>query len=113
MFKPLLPILALAFVVGLNSSAQADETGAVNLTDGNGLHITSSQVLDDRTLAVTFTTQGIDFPMTVRIVLPNGYAASTQSCPVLYLLHGGFGDHYQWTDLGAEQLSAHLPVILV
>lgn len=41
---------------------------------------------------------GRDYPYT--LYLPEGYAVSNQAYPVIYLLHGSFGDEHDWTQRG-------------
>lgn len=50
----------------------------------------------------------------VRIILPKGYAHSTQSWPILYLLHDAPGDFRSWTERGgAYESLKDLPLIAV
>ena len=45
---------------------------------------------------------GVDKPYSV--YLPDGYDSSTERYPVLYLLHGAWGNHKSWNrDGGGEQ----------
>jgi S-formylglutathione hydrolase FrmB len=113
MLRQLSSFMALALLLVLSLGAQAADVNAINLSDGNGLHIVSSQVLDNRTMDIVFSTSATSGNMTARITVPDGYATSGQTYPVLYLLHGGLADHNQWTDLGAEQQSTLLPLIIV
>jgi putative tributyrin esterase len=47
------------------------------------------------------------------VVLPAGYADSTQRYPVLYLLHGFSGNYTQWFRFGAAEAAKNRPLILV
>jgi S-formylglutathione hydrolase FrmB len=50
----------------------------------------------------------------VRVLTPAGFDASRDHLPVLWLLHGGFGDADDWTTAGdAEALTAGLPMVVV
>lgn len=113
MLKSFLPILMLALTLGLNTGARADDTHAIDITNGNGLTILSTNTINSRTLDVTFATWALPFPATVRIVVPNGYASSNRRYPVIYLLHGGGGTHVDWTNMGASNATSNTPVILI
>jgi enterochelin esterase-like enzyme len=45
----------------------------------------------------------LDMPRNYSVYLPQGYAQSTRSYPVLYLLHGGGVDHRGWIQQGELQ----------
>jgi S-formylglutathione hydrolase FrmB len=79
------------------------------------LHVDSRKQLSPRLSELTMTTPALDFPVHVRILLPDGYASHPkQRYPVLYLLHGSFDTSASWTDKGdAEHLTAGLPLIVV
>lgn len=51
---------------------------------------------------------GEDKPLTV--YLPDGYEKSNQSYPVLYLLHGAWGNDRDWTDKGSAKEIADLTI---
>jgi S-formylglutathione hydrolase FrmB len=78
------------------------------------IQLLSSQRLDDRLTQLTLSTPALKAPTGVRVLLPAGYEESTRRYPVLYLLHGAFGDETDWTKVGdAEAITAGLPVIVV
>jgi S-formylglutathione hydrolase FrmB len=81
------------------------------------LRLISSQRLDPRLSELSFTTPALADPTGVRVLLPAGYSSSHRRYPVLYLLHGccnGTTGYRTWTDeLGAEALTAGLPLIVV
>lgn len=53
-------------------------------------------------------------PVKVRVLLPVGYQASRRSYPVLYLLHGLYGDYTNWDKLTRlEDYTRTLPFIVV
>ena len=48
------------------------------------------------------------------MLTPAGFDPATDHLPVLWLLHGGFGGHVDWTTVGnAEALTAGVPMIVV
>jgi len=76
--------------------------------------VVSSAAVNNRILDVNVTSGALTVLATLRVMLPDGYAANpNRRYPVLYLLHGGGGTHTDWTNLGAEQTTAGLPVIIV
>jgi S-formylglutathione hydrolase FrmB len=79
------------------------------------LRVTASKQLSPRLTELTFSTQALDFPVRVRVLLPDGYASSPRRrYPVLYLLHGSFDTSASWTDKGdAERITAGHPLIVV
>src|SRR5699024_6760346 len=84
----------------------------VTPTETHGLTIQSTTVQNHRTLDITFTSDNLTRAATARIVLPANYSTHCEY-PVLYLLHGGGGTHEDWSWLGAEQITANTPIILV
>jgi enterochelin esterase-like enzyme len=58
-----------------------------------------SKVFDD----LTFKSQILKKDMKFSLYLPGGYETSNRRYPVLYLLHGGGGDHTDWIQLGNMQ----------
>lgn len=53
-------------------------------------------------------------PVTVRVLLPAGYQVARRSYPVLYLLHGLYGDYTNWDTLTRlENYTRTLPLIVV
>ena len=79
------------------------------------LKVTGSKTLSPRLTELTMQTTALDFPVRVRVLLPDGYDASAKRrYPVLYLLHGSFDTSASWTDKGeAERITAGQPVIVV
>jgi len=61
-----------------------------------------------------FHSVSLDRDMKYRILLPRGYEATSARFPVLYLLHGLYGNYQNWdtlTDL--ERYTENLPLIIV
>jgi S-formylglutathione hydrolase FrmB len=78
------------------------------------IHVLSSQQLDSRLTELTLSTPALKKPAHVRVLVPDAYWASTERYPVLYLLHGAFGNHTDWTTAGdAEAITAGAPLIVV
>jgi S-formylglutathione hydrolase FrmB len=91
--------------------------GPGDASAGTPLRLVSKQQLDQRLSELTFTTPALAAPTGVRVLLPAGYSFSHRRYPVLYLLHGccnGTTGYRTWSDeLGAEALTAGLPLIVV
>jgi S-formylglutathione hydrolase FrmB len=98
-------VLALA-LLGAPAAARAS---------ASDLHVESRTQLSPRLSEVTMSTPALDFPVKVRILVPDGYSDHPRRrYPVLYLLHGSFDTSASWTDKGAaESLTAGLPLIVV
>ncbi len=96
--------LALALVLAVAAPARAEP-----------LTVTSSKQLSPRLAEYRFTTPAFDFPTGLRVLTPAGYARHPRRhYPVLYLLHGSFGDWTDWTVKGdAEKLTARARLIVV
>jgi S-formylglutathione hydrolase FrmB len=79
------------------------------------IQLTSSQRLDSRLLDLTLSTPALAKPTHVRVLLPDGYRKQKpKRYPVLYLLHGAFGNDEDWTRVGeAESITAGRKVIVV
>jgi S-formylglutathione hydrolase FrmB len=80
-----------------------------------GIQLLGSQRLDSRLIELTVSTPALAKPTHVRVLLPSGYRKQKpRRYPVLYLLHGSFGDYRDWTDKGAaESITAGRRVIVV
>jgi S-formylglutathione hydrolase FrmB len=80
-----------------------------------GIQLLSSQRLDSRLLDLTLSTPALATPTHVRVLLPSGYRKQKpRRYPVLYLLHGAFGNDQDWTKVGAaERITAGRRVIVV
>jgi S-formylglutathione hydrolase FrmB len=78
------------------------------------IQLLSSEQLDSRLTELTLSTPALETPTHVRVLLPAGYEAGQQRYPVLYLLHGAFGNDTDWTTVGdAEAITAGAPLIVV
>ena len=78
------------------------------------LTVTATQALSPRLTQYTATSTALGRSTNIRVLLPDGYAGSARSYPVLLLLHGCCDDYRSWVDKGrAEQLTAGYPLIVV
>jgi S-formylglutathione hydrolase FrmB len=98
--------LALAVAFGALALAPAAEAG---------ITVTGSKQLTARLLDVAMTSDALAKPVHTRILLPDGYEQHPEKrYPVLFLLHGGFGNVADWTTTGdAEAITAGKDVIVV
>ena len=96
--------LALAAVLAVAAPARAEP-----------LTVASAKSLSPRLTEYQLATPAFDFPATVRVLVPGGYAQHPRRrYPVLYLLHGSFDTAASWTTKGdAEKLTAPYPLIVV
>lgn len=63
---------------------------------------------------ITVQSTALQRPVKVRVLLPADYARTTRRYPVLYLLHGLYGDSTNWTTLTKlEEYTRALPLIIV
>ena len=85
------------------------------LHDGHGIHVETVEQIDARQLAVHVSTDALQHPVDVRILLPARYDATPgRRYPVLYLFHGTSGRASDWVTLGdAVATTATLPLIVV
>jgi S-formylglutathione hydrolase FrmB len=129
--RVLLVLLCVLGTLGLVGAAGGTAKAAAPLVvpDVNnvpGLTFVSETQLDSRLYELTLDSTALVGPTNpifgtnpngqtkVRILLPDGYANSTQRYPVLYLFHGGAGNYTDWTTQGnAEAATAGVPAIVV
>src|SRR4051794_29120195 len=95
--------------------AAAQAVAPPPLADGEGLHVTKVEQLGPRLFALTLTTDLLQAPTNVRILLPERYDAQPKRrYPVLYLFHGTSGGAADWTTMGdAEATTAGRDLIVV
>ena len=95
-WRRLAAVLVTALLAGL---------GATPATAADhGIQILSSQRLDGRLTELTLSTPALAKPTHVRVLLPSGYRKQKpRRYPVLYLLHGAFGNSADWTQVGAAE----------
>jgi S-formylglutathione hydrolase FrmB len=98
-------VVATAVALAAATSARAAD---------HDIQLLSSQRLDNRLTQLSLSTPALKAPTGVRVLLPVGYEESPSRFPVLYLLHGAYGNDTDWTTVGdAETITAGLPVIVV
>lgn len=109
------PLAILAALALAASAALSPARAALPApSDGQGLHVESFQQLDARQLAVRVSTDALQHPVDLRILLPAGYEGGTRRYPVLYLFHGTSGRASDWVNFGrAVETTADLPLIVV
>ena len=111
-------------LIDANASAPTSGTPAVSLAPAelqplwvygpDDLEVVETQRVSDRIVDVTFETPALAAPTTARIILPAGYDPQADvRYPVLFLLHGGAGQYPDWSNNGAVELTADLPLITV
>jgi len=99
-------------------AATAAGEGAAAAAGAQQIQLLSQRRLDPRLVELTLRTSALtQDPTHVRVLVPDGYDASTtRRYPVLYLMHGGAGSYADWTNpaLGdAERLTTRLALITV
>ncbi|GAA1118338.1 MULTISPECIES: alpha/beta hydrolase [Streptomyces violaceusniger group] len=63
----------------------------------SGASVIAQNFLDPRTVDITIDSVALGHTASVRIILPNRFGSRAgASWPVLYLLHGGYGDYTDW-----------------
>lgn len=74
----------------------------------------ASPAAGGRVQDITVQSAALQRPVKVRVLLPTGYAHSQQRYPVLYLLHGLYGDYTNWDKLTKlEKYTRVLDLIVV
>ncbi|MCW2785349.1 MAG: hypothetical protein JWP74_1866 [Marmoricola sp.] len=113
--------LAIALVAVLAATALSTQpvsadspAGAPQFHDGDGLSLVSATATGDRTWHLVVATQQLSKPVRIDVLLPQGYAGTTNRYPVLYLFHGTNGGADDWLDQGnAAAATASYPLIVV
>ena len=85
----------------------------VGVSDGFGLTIVDRNENDPRLKYYRFQTSAIGWNPGVNVLLPDDYATSGRTYPVLYMFHGGADDFRQFDFLGIRGLTAGKPIIVV
>jgi S-formylglutathione hydrolase FrmB len=114
------PFLALtvatAALAGLAivATARAAARQSPVVRDGHGLRVISQRRLSNRLLDVRVSTSALRGPADIFVLLPFGYRQHPRwRYPVLYLLHGAFGDPSEWLPHGIRNTTAGRRVIVV
>ncbi|MFF4101925.1 alpha/beta hydrolase [Streptomyces sp. NPDC001903] len=105
---------AAAVAAALVLLLQTAGAGAARAAE-NPARVVEERRIDARTLDLTVSSPEIDAPVTVRLLLPSGWSKdAARTWPVLWLLHGGPGDHTDWTaHTHVEELAAPRDVLVV
>lgn len=73
-------------------------SNVVGVAADNGATVIAQHLVDPRTLDITIDSTALGHTASVRVILPSRYGRHPRmSWPVLYLLHGGFGNYTDWT----------------
>jgi S-formylglutathione hydrolase FrmB len=105
--------LTITLVLGIVVAMPA-RAATATLTDAD-LTLVSTKQLSPRLSELSFKTPAVVGPTFIRVLVPAGYNPNAATrYPVLYLLHGGGGDHTDWTEKGnAEKATETYPFIIV
>jgi S-formylglutathione hydrolase FrmB len=107
-------LFAILAALAVAATGAPTLAAAPPIRDGHGIHVVSAQALDPRQLAVHVSTDALQHPVDVRVLLPEGYDATTRRYPVLYLFHGTSGRASDWVNFGkAVETTAGVPLIVV
>src|SRR4051812_32817284 len=88
--------LALALVAPVDAASAAP-----SVTDGHGLTVVGTNVIDARQTEYTVSTGALLHPVHIRVAMPTGYDPSSATrYPVLYLYHGTSGRPSDWITAG-------------
>jgi diacylglycerol O-acyltransferase/trehalose O-mycolyltransferase len=83
-------------------------------TPGSGVALRKAVQLSPRLSELRVFSPALGRETSVRVLTPQGFDATRDHLPVLWLLHGGFGTFRDWTDVGhAEALTAGLALVVV
>ncbi|MFF1647367.1 alpha/beta hydrolase [Streptomyces sp. NPDC058240] len=106
--------LSAALALGA-AGVLATATAASAAGDGFGLHIVDRNENDPRMKYYRFQTDAIGWNPGVNVLLPDDYATSGRTYPVLYVFHGGGTDQdfITFDRLGIRDWTAGKPVIVV
>lgn len=78
------------------------------------LELRTVQQVTPRLSELTVFSPALGRETSLRVLTPEGFDPATDRLPVLYLLHGGFGEFRDWSSAGnAEGLTAGLDLIVV
>jgi S-formylglutathione hydrolase FrmB len=104
-------LAGLLAVPGITGAARAEPA---SFHSGNGLTVVSATSDGARTWRLVVSTSALSQPVRVNVLLPEGYAGSSTSYPVLYLFHGTSGGADDWLTSGnAAAATDPYPLIVV
>jgi S-formylglutathione hydrolase FrmB len=114
---PRVSLLTVFSALAWTASAHVSLVGATlpELRSAHGVRVESARELDERQLDVRVSTDALQQPVDIRILLPSDYDAKPERrYPVLYLFHGTSGRASDWIVAGnAVATTAGLPLIVV
>jgi diacylglycerol O-acyltransferase/trehalose O-mycolyltransferase len=74
----------------------------VGVAADNGATVIAQNVVDARTIDITIDSTALGHTASARVILPSRYGRPARgSWPVLFLLHGGYGNYTDWTQQSA------------
>lgn len=108
-------LIALALLIAALVAPAAPASADTVPSNGHGLTVVSTNVIDARQTEYTVSTSALTKPVRIRVVMPTGYDPSSSTrYPVLYLYHGTSGRPSDWITSGdALATTAGKDVILV
>lgn len=108
-------VVAPAAATAATPAPAAPAAVAPVFSDSDGIHVVSTQRIDDRDYNVAVSSAALGRTVNVRVLVPSDYGQDpTVHYPVLYLFAGTNGLASDWINLGhAEQTTAGLPLISV
>ena len=68
----------------------------VGVAADDGATVIAQNVVDRRTIDITIDSTALGHTASARVILPSRYGLPRASWPVLYLLHGGYGNYTDW-----------------
>ena len=108
------PARVVLVAAALVAAAVMTPRPAVGAGDPPALELRDTQALSPRLTELALFSPALGRETLVRVLVPDGFDPARDRLPVLYLLHGGFGQASDWTVSGrAEELTAGLPLIVV
>ncbi len=87
----------------------------IGVAADDGSRVIAQHVLDDRAVDITIDSAALGQTAGARVLLPRGFSSrSSDSWPVLYLLHGGLGSYVNWTESSdVERLTRSTDALVV
>jgi poly(3-hydroxybutyrate) depolymerase len=100
-------LLTVATAAGVAAAAPSGRAAAhsdtrppdlVGVQAANGASVIAQHVVDRRTVDITIDSVALGQTASARVILPARFGSrSAAPWPVLYLLHGGYGNYTDWT----------------
>lgn len=107
-------VSALALLPGTASAAPQSPSTPKGRPSTRSPRVVHEERVDARTLDLTVDSPALGRTAVVRLLLPVGWSRTARrTWPVLYLLHGAFGNHTSWTKYGVHEIVGNTDVIVV